>query len=240
MMIDGYFEKLQGVLERIRTTQRTAITQAAEVAQRTIEAGGIIYIFGCGHSHLIALDNFYRAGGLCNVCPILDADLMLHDGAAKSSKMEKMSGLAEPVLERYCLTEKDCLFVISTSGKNAVPVEMAQTAVRQGIPTVAVVSGAYLNDPSTMPKLYECVPVYIDNCVPHGDAVMELPGCDAPMGSVSTVASSFIMQTVLLEAAYGAAEKGAKPPIYMSGNIAGGAEFNKALIREYMPRIKHL
>ena len=122
MMIDGYFEKLQGVLERIRTTQRTAITQAAEVAQRTIEAGGIIYIFGCGHSHLIALDNFYRAGGLCNVCPILDADLMLHDGAAKSSKMEKMSGLAEPVLERYCLTEKDCLFVISTSGKNAAAV----------------------------------------------------------------------------------------------------------------------
>ena len=76
--------------------------------------------------------------------------------------------------------------------------------------------------------------------MPHGDAVMELPGCDAPMGSVSTVASSFIMQTVLLEAAYGAAEKGAKPPIYMSGNIAGGAEFNKALIRQYMPRIKHL
>jgi uncharacterized phosphosugar-binding protein len=240
MMIDGYFEKLQGVLERIRTTQRTAITQAAEVAQRTIEAGGIIYIFGCGHSHLIALDNFYRAGGLCNVCPILDADLMLHDGAAKSSKMEKMSGLAEPVLERYCLTEKDCLFVISTSGKNAVPVEMSQAAKARGIPTVAVVSGAYFNDPSTMPKLYECVPVYIDNCVPHGDAVMELPGCDAPMGSVSTAASAFILQSVLLEAASGAAKNGVKPPVYLSGNIPGGAEFNKALIRQYMPRIKHL
>ena len=240
MIFDSYYEKTVAVLERIRTTQRTAITQAAEVAQRTIEAGGIIYIFGCGHSHLIALDNFYRAGGLCNVCPILDESLMLHDGAAKSSKLEKMPGLAENILERYCLKDKDCLFVVSTSGKNAVPVEMAKAAVSRGIPTAAVVSGAYFNDPSTMPKLYECVPVYIDNCVPHGDAVMELPGCDAPMGSVSTVASSFIMQTVLLEAAYGAAEKGAKPPIYMSGNIAGGAEFNKALIREYMPRIKHL
>lgn len=240
MIFDAYFEKTVAVLERIRTTQREKIAQAAAMAQRTIEAGGIIYIFGCGHSHLIALDNFYRAGGLCNVCPILDSDLMLHDGAAKSSKMEKMAGLAKSVLERYCLTDKDCLFVISTSGKNAVPVEMAQAAVKRGIPTAAVVSSSYFDDPGTMPKLYECVPVYIDNCVPHGDAVMQLPGCDAPMGSVSTVASSFIMQTVLLEAAAGAAEKGAKPPIYKSGNIAGGAEFNKALIREYMPRIKHL
>ena len=240
MIFDSYYEKTVAVLESIRTTQRESIAAAAAMAQRTIEKGGILYIFGCGHSHLIALDNFYRAGGLCNVCPILDSDLMLHDGAAKSSKMEKMSGLAEPVLDRYCLTEQDCLFVISTSGKNAVPVEMARAAVSRGIPTAAVVSGAYFADPTGLPKLYECVPVYIDNCVPHGDAVMELPGCDAPMGSLSTVASAFIMQSVLLEAAAGAAKNGVKPPIYKSGNIAGGAEFNKALIREYMPRIKHL
>jgi uncharacterized phosphosugar-binding protein len=240
MIFDGYYDKLLGVLDQIRTTQREKIAEAAAVAQHTIEAGGIIYIFGCGHSHLIAMDNFYRAGGLCNVSPILDVSLMLHDGAAKSSKLEKMPGLAENVLDRYCLTEKDCLFVVSTSGKNAVPVEMAQTAVRRGIPTVAVASGAYAKDPSVMPKLSECVPVSIDNCVPHGDAVMELPGCDTAMGSVSTVASAFILQSVLLEAAAGAAEKGCKPPIYKSGNVEGGAEFNKALIREYMPRIKHL
>ncbi len=239
MIFDIYYEKTLGVLERIRTTQRENIAKAARVAQHTIEEGGIIYIFGCGHSHLIALDNFYRAGGLCNVCPILDSDLMLHDGAAKSSKMEKLSGLAEPVLERYCLTERDCLFVISTSGKNAVPVEMAQSAQKRGIPTVAVVSGAYFDDAGS-PKLYQCADLFIDNCVPHGDAVMELPGCDAPMGSVSTAASAFILQSVLLEAAAGASQAGVEPPIYRSGNVEGGAEFNRGLIREYMPRIKHL
>lgn len=240
MIFESYYEKTVGVLERIRATQQTAIAAAAKVAERTIREDGIIYIFGCGHSHLIALDNFYRAGGLCNVSPILDADLMLHDGAAKSSRMEKMSGLAGPVLERYCLTEKDCLFVISTSGKNAVPVEMAQEAKRRGIPTVAVASGAYFDDPGDTPKLYRCADLYIDNCVPHGDAVMELPGCDAPMGSVSTAASAFILQSVLLEAAAAAAEKGVKPPIYRSGNVEGGAQFNQSLIREYLPRIKHL
>ena len=112
MMLDSYFEKNIAVLEKIRATQATRIAQAADMAAQTILNDGIIYIFGCGHSHLIAMDNFYRAGGLCNVCPILDSDLMLHDGAAKSSKMEKMQGLAENVLERYCLTEKDCLFII--------------------------------------------------------------------------------------------------------------------------------
>ena len=240
MLLDAYFEKNLAVLEAIRTTQREKILSAAEIAAHTIVEDGIIYLFGCGHSHLIALDNFYRAGGLCNVSPMLDADLMLNDGAAKSSKMEKMQGLAESVFDRYCLTEKDCLFVISTSGKNAVPVEMAQVAVSRGIPTVGVVSGAYFSDPGPLPKVYECCHVYIDNCVPHGDAVMELPGLDTAMGSVSTVASAFILQSVLLEAAALAVEKGARPPVYKSGNVEGGAAFNKDLIRAYQPRLRHL
>lgn len=239
-MIDAYFEKNLAVLTAIRDTQKSRMTQAADMAARTIANDGIIYIFGCGHSHLIALDNFYRAGGLCNVCPILDADLMLNDGAAKSSKMEKMQGLAENILDRYCLGENDCLFIISTSGKNAVPVEMAQAAKAKGIPTASVVSGSYFDDPSNLPKLYECTDIYIDNCVPHGDAVMEIPGGDTNMGSLSTVASAFIMQSVLLQAAATAAKQGAKPPIYKSGNVQGGAEFNKELIRRFMPRIKHL
>ena len=239
-MMDGYFEKNIAILTRIHDTQKDAMEKAAEMAAQTIAKDGIIYIFGCGHSHLIAMDNFYRAGGLCNVCPVLDSDLMLHDGAAKSSVMEKMPGIAEHVFKRYCLTDKDCLFVISTSGKNAVPVEMAQAAKAKGIPTAAVVSGAYFADKTALPKLYECADLYIDNCVPHGDAVMEIPGCDTNMGSLSTVASAFIMQSVLLEAAKLAAQRGAKPPIYKSGNVAGGAQFNKALIEEYQPRIKHL
>ncbi len=239
-MIDAYFDKNIAVLTAIRDTQSARMGQAADMAARTIQNDGIIYIFGCGHSHLIALDNFYRAGGLCNVCPILDADLMLNDGAAKSSKMEKMQGLAENILDRYCVSEKDCLFIISTSGKNAVPVEMAQIARARNIPTASVVSGAYFDDESKLPKLYQCTDIYIDNCVPHGDAVMQIPGCDTGMGSLSTVASAFIMQSVLLKAAEIAAKAGVKPPIYKSGNVAGGAEFNKELIRAYMPRIKHL
>ena len=240
MITDTYFEKLISVLTKINTTQKDKILSAAERVAKTIESDGIIYIFGCGHSHLIALDCFYRAGGLCNVSAMLDTDLMLHNGAAKSSRMERMSGIAEPVFERYGLTEKDTLIVVSTSGKNAVPCEMAQIAVKNKIPTVAVVASDYFADKKDTPMLYECADLYIDNCVPHGDAVIDITNTPTKMGSVSTAASSFILQSVILEACEIAAKNGKKLPIYMSGNVEGGAEFNSSLIKEFLPKIKHL
>lgn len=239
-MLTKYYEQIIHILGKIKDTQAGKIKSAACMVADTIKADGIIYIFGCGHSHLIGLDCFYRAGGLVNVSAMLDTDLMLHNGAAKSSVMEKMSGIAESIFERYCITEKDMLIVISTSGKNAVPVEMAQVATKRGIKNISVVSSAYFEDKKDTPLLYECSDMYIDNCVPHGDAVMEITGVKTKMGSVSTVASSFILQSLLIEGAEMVSQEGARVPIYMSGNVEGGAEFNKALIAEYLPRIKHL
>ena len=240
MIFEKYYSEIITILEKIKNTQKERIESAAKMIAKVIENDGIIYIFGCGHSHLIGLDCFYRAGGLVNVSAMLDTDLMLHNGAAKSSKMEKMSGIAESIFERYCITKNDVLITVSTSGKNAVPCEMAMTATKNGIPNISVVSSAYFEDKTDNKKLYECSDIYIDNCVPHGDAVMDITGTEVKMGSVSTAASSFILQSVLLEGAEISAKKGAELPIYKSGNIEGGAEFNKALIKKYLPRIKHL
>lgn len=239
-MLNGYYNKLLAVLGEIKDTQNKKIIAAADMVAETIKNNGIIYIFGCGHSHLLGLDCFYRAGGLVNVSAMLDTDLMLHNGAAKSSKMEKMSGIAESIFERYCLTQKDVIIVISTSGKNAVPVEMAKVAKAHGITTIGLCSSHYFGSKAKEDMLYGNCDVYIDNCVPHGDAVMDITNADTKMGSLSTAAGSFILQAMLLEAAEKAAKEGAKVPIYKSGNVEGGGEFNKGLIAEYMPRIKHL
>lgn len=240
MITELYCDNIISVLTKIKETQKDKIKEAAQMVAESIKEDGIIYIFGCGHSHLIALDCFYRAGGLANVSAMLDTDLMLHNGAAKSSKMEKMSGIAESIFERYCITPKDVLITVSTSGKNAVPVEMAQTATKNGIKNISVVSSSYFADKKDAPLLYECSDIYIDNCVAHGDAVMEIDGAETKMGSVSTAASSFILQSVLMEASEIAGKDGIELPVYMSGNIEGGAEFNKALIKKYMSRVKHL
>lgn len=240
MIRDIYLKSIVDILNKINDTQKDKLSQAADMISDTIKNDGIIYIFGCGHSHLIGLDCFYRAGGLVNVSAMLDTDLMLHNGAAKSSKMEKISGIAESVFERYCITGRDLLVVVSTSGKNAVPVEMAQVASNNGIKNIAVVSSAYFADKKDTPLLFECADMYIDNCVPHGDAVIDVSGAETKMGSVSTAASSYILQTILMEGADIAGKSGARLPVYMSGNVEGGAEFNKTLIKEYMPRVKHL
>lgn len=241
MIIQKYYNEVLCVLKRINSTQIDKIEKVAELVADVIKDDGIIYIFGCGHSHLIGLDAFYRAGGLANVCAMLDTDLMLHNGAAKSSKMEKMSGIAKPILDRYCLTKKDMLIVVSTSGKNTVPVEMAVEAQKRRIPTVGIFSSAYFDDVSDKGRLLsENVDVGIDNCVCYGDAVIDVPACKTKMGSVSTVASSFIIQSLLLEGAAKASEKGYTPSVYMSGNVPGGSEFNKEIINNFYPRIKHL
>lgn len=240
MIRDTYLKSITDILNKIADTQSDKLSQASRLVSEVIKNDGIIYIFGCGHSHLIALDCFYRAGGLANVSAMLDTDLMLHNGAAKSSKMEKMSGIAEEIFKRYCITENDLLIVVSTSGKNAVPVEMAKVASQNNIKNIAVVSSAYFADKKDAPMLYECADIYIDNCVPHGDAVIDVAGAETKMGSISTAASSFILQTILMEGAELAGKCGVNPPIYMSGNIEGGAEFNKKLIKKYLPRIKHL
>lgn len=240
MITEKYFEGVISVLERIKNTQSDKIKAAAAMVAEVIENNGIIYAFGCGHSHLAALDCFYRSGGLANVSAMLDTDLMLHNGAAKSSRMEKMNGIAECVLDRYCITENDLLFVISTSGKNAVPVEMAEAAAKRGIRTVGIVSSEYFCDKDKMPMLFEMCDLFIDNCVPYGDAIIGLDGTDTRIGSVSTAASTFIMQSVLAEGAQKAHENGAEVSIYKSGNVRGGSEYNKKIVNRYLQRIKHL
>ena len=132
------------------------------------------------------------------------------------------------------------LIVVSTSGKNAVPVEMAQIASKKGIKNIAVTSSEYFSDKKDTLMLYESADMFIDNFVPRGDAIIDVSGAETKMGSLSTVASSFILQTILMEGAELAGKSGAAVPVYMSGNVQGGAEYNKKLIKQYLPRIKNL
>ena len=138
-----YLNKIVECLEKIETEEKEKLQKVYRLVADVIKNDGLIFTFGCGHSHLPGLDAFYRAGGLANVSPMLDTDLMLHNGAAKSSRMEKMSGIAPEVFRRYTLTEKDMIFIFSASGKNQVPVEMGDEARKAKVKSVGVSSFAY-------------------------------------------------------------------------------------------------
>ena len=230
-----YLEGIAAVLRRIEDEEAGAMARAAELVADVICRDGLVHVFGCGHSHLAALDAFYRAGGLACVSPLLDEDLMLHDGAAKSSRMEKMPGVAAEAFRRQGVKAGDVVVVISASGKNAAPVEMLRAAKAAGVTTVAISSSAYRAHGAT---LLDEADVPIDCKVPYGDAVIDVGA--AKMGGLSTYASLFILNSILIEGAKKAAARGVAPPIYVSGNVEGGTARNIALEERYFGRVRRL
>ena len=233
--MSDYLEQIVGILHRIDREERAKMAEAAEAVAEVICRDGIVYTFGCGHSHLPCLDTFYRAGGLACTSPILDEDLMLHDGAAKSSRMEKLPGIAAEAFRRHNVTANDLVVVISASGKNAAPVEMCECAKRAGVKLVTISSSAYIDHGA---KLLSLGDIAIDCKVPYGDAVIDVG--EAKMGGLSTYASLFILNSILIEGAKNALAKGTQPPIYISGNVEGGTARNVALEERYFGRVKRL
>ena len=230
-----YLEKITDCLARIEKEEQSALLEAAYLVAETIKNGGLIFTFGCGHSHLPGLDAFYRAGGLANVSPMLDTDLMLHNGAAKSSRMEKMTGIAPEIFRRYTPSSNDMIFIFSASGKNAVPIEMADVAKRNGVKSVGISSLEYAERGGT---LHEHVDIAIDCKIPYGDACLSVG--ESLMGGISTYAACFILNSCLINGARLALEDGVKPPVYISGNVEGGREHNITLEDIYLGRVKHL
>ena len=230
-----YLDEIVDLLKRIKAEEDEKLNAAAEAVADVICRDGIVHTFGCGHSHLPCLDTFYRAGGLACVSPILDEDLMLHDGAAKSSRMEKMPGIAAEAFRRHNVTANDLMVVISASGKNAAPVEMCECAKAAGVKLVTISSSAYLDHGA---KLLSLGDIAIDCKVPYGDAVIDVG--EAKMGGLSSYASLFILNSILIEGAKKALAKGIQPPIYISGNVEGGTAKNVALEERYFGRVKRL
>ena len=160
---------------------------------------------------------------------------MLHDGAAKSSRMEKMPGIAAEAFRRQGVKAGDAVVVISASGKNAAPVEMLRAAKAAGVTTVAISSAAYRAHGAT---LLDEADVPIDCKEPYGDATIDVGA--AKMGGLSTYASLFIHNSFLIEGARKAEARGVPPPIYVSGNVEGGTAKNIALEERFFGRVRNL
>ena len=116
MLIDDYAVILKETIDTIRETQREKILQAAILVKEVIQKDGLIYVFGCGHSHMIAEETFYRAGGLACVAPVFCEPLMLHESAYLSSRLEKSDGYYETLLRSAPICKNDMLICISSSG----------------------------------------------------------------------------------------------------------------------------
>lgn len=227
-------------LEEVISTQTAPLTQAAQWMADCITQDKIIHTFGTGHSHMIGLELFTRAGGLANVNAMLDSTVLSVEGARRGAAVERVLGLAQVVWDTYDIAPADLMIVISNSGRNAMPIEVAMLAKAHGMKTIGITSltqsKAYPSRHPSGKKLYEIVDLVIDNGVPSGDVTMEIQGYRT--GPISTVSGVVIMNTMMTEACQLAAAVGTKLPLYHSQNIDGYS--NEELYQKYEDRVKHL
>lgn len=240
---DAYCEGVRSQLERIATVQRTAIEQAALWIADAFEQGRFLRVFGTGHSHLLAEELFYRAGGLVRVIPILDEDLMLHRSATRSTALERESGRAGPLLQRYGVVAGDVLIVASNSGRNAVPVDLALEARDLGVRVIAltnlVQSRAWPSRHPSGSHLAEVADLVIHNEGADGDAVVEIPGLPTRVGPTSTITGAFILNLIAVQTAETALGRGRPPAVFVSSN-AGGDLHNASQVEAMRPFNPHL
>lgn len=243
-MLTTYFDKIREQLLLVEEQEKEAIGQASGKVAEALQQGGIIQLFGCGHSHILAEEVFYRAGGLVPVKPILIEPLMLHEGAVHSSQLERRTDYAEELLKQQDFRPMDVVFVLSTSGRNPVPIDFALGARSQGAFVIGLTSLDYAaSQTSRHPSgkhLHDAVDLVLNNHAVAGDAVIRAATVKVPFGPTSTVIGAAILNAVFAEAIQRMADGGFEPPVFLSGNIEGGDSHNTQLIQKYRERIPAL
>ncbi|HUU54325.1 MAG TPA: SIS domain-containing protein [Armatimonadota bacterium] len=245
MWAERFFDVLKQKLEVVQSEEGPAIAAAAEALADTLSAGGLVYVFGCGHSAALTMDLFYRAGGLMLIHPIFDDRILLnHRPVTETTEWEQKQGWAPDLLPQSGARPGDAVIVFSTSGRNGAPIDIALTAKEIGLTVIAVTSRAYASSlpsrHSSGKRLHEVADLVIDNHVDPGDASLSLPGLQQKVGPTSTVLGSAIAQALIVEAMARLIEKGETPPVYISANLPGGSEQNQQVLSRYRDRLRFL
>ncbi|WFR95073.1 SIS domain-containing protein [Rhizobium tumorigenes] len=237
---DAYFLEVIERLNGLRQSLAEPMARAAAVICEAARSDHRVYLFGTGHSHMLAEEVHYRAGGLAITVPVLVGSAMLHEGAVISSVYERTPGLVRPVLERYRMERGDVLIVASNSGVNAAPTEAADYGREIGATVIAITSLAYSAAIAKgRRRLADIADIVFDNGLPPGDALVDLPGTDLKVGPASTAIGATLLNAIFAEVASQLSGDG-NPPVYRSANMPGAKEINQRLVDVYRPRNPHL
>lgn len=221
-------------MEKAIATQEQAITAAGKMIYEAQKAGNTLFIEGSGHSHMLGEEVFSRAGGYVRITPMLEPELMLHEHPMKSTYIERLSGYAQILLTIYKVHAGDVVIIISNSGRNALPVEMALGAKALGAKVIAITNRNHSAQTSSRhesgKKLMDLADIVIDNCGDYGDAAFEIPGFPHRVGATSTAIGAFIIQALVIEILRHFVDNGESPEVFVSSNLDGSDERNRRLM----------
>lgn len=238
-----YLDGVMGLLQRIADEEMGAIDAAAELIADAIANGKRLFGFGCTHSSLPVQDIAYRAGGLMLVNPIMAPGIAALDvhPATMTSDIERLPGYAKIILDHTPIQEGDVLILVSVSGRNAVPIEMAQIAHERGIKVIGLTSRTYTEGVTSRhpsgKKMYDYADIVLDNKVEVGDAMLSAEGVPQKFSPASGVTSNAILHALMSATIEKLLARGIAPPVFLAGNVDGSAEYNARLIAQYKDRI---
>lgn len=243
-MFSVYVSKIKQLIETVEREEAENIEKAAGKIAASIMDGGIIHLFGCGHSHILTEEVLFRAGGLASMSPILFEPLMLHKGTVTSSVLERKNDYAKSFLQQVHLEKRDVGIVFSTSGRNPVPVDVALWMKDKGVYTIGITSRKYSSSQPSRHKnglhLYDAVDLVVDNHVEIGDALLSHEKVPVAFAPGSTVIGAVILNGMLARAIEIMVDSGFDPPVFLSGNLENADLHNSRLIQKYSGRIKLL
>ena len=232
-----YLAAAKALLERLES-QNEAVEEVAQLCADAISGGGLVHLFGTGHSRIPVEEMFPRYGSYPGFHPIVELSMTFHtqvvgaNGQRQAMFIERVEGLAETILANFELGPPDVLIVFSAGGGTTVPIEIAQGAKARGLAVVAVTSVAQA-EAGEGARLRDHADVVLDLCTPVGDALVELDGLETPVGPGSTVAAAVLVNAVKVRAAEILLERGALPPVLTSPALVGAEESQRLFDAAY-------
>ena len=247
-----YLRKCRELLE-IVAAQQAQIGQAADWFADSIAAGRMVHLFGAGHSRIMVEEMWPRYGSFPGFHPIVELSLTFHNpvvganGQRQAMFLETRSGLAERILRNFDLSSQDTALVISSSGANTVPVEMAQLFREHGVKVVAIVSArhsaACSSNHAEGLKLTDCADLLLDTGAPVGDAMVSIEGLETPVAPGSTIGGCLLINAIKAEVAQRLVHRGCMPPVLTAANVVGkerASALFEAAYDEHGRRLAHL
>ncbi|MBA2300948.1 MAG: SIS domain-containing protein [Chloroflexi bacterium] len=242
-VVPPFLAEARALLDRLAATQGDALEQASQWCAEAIAGGGLVHLFGTGHSRIPLEEMFPRYGSYPGFNPIAELSMTFHtqivgaNGQRQAMFIERVPGLADVILSNFSFVPSEVMIVFSASGLSAVPVEMARGARRRGLRVIAVTSVEQSMssepDPVVGTRLLDEADLVIDLCTPHADALVEIDGLDTPVGPGSTITAVAIVNSIKVRTAQLLVERGAMPPVITRASVVGAERSRSLFERAY-------
>lgn len=243
--IQAYFDNLSSIFDQIMTTQKESLFKGAEMLRDAVVEGHNLFAFGCSHAGLLALELYYRTGGMAVINPVRAPGLNLDiDPATMTSQMERLPEYGKIIVDNQPLGAGDVVIVHSVSGRNTVTVDVAIRAREKGAKVIALTNMQTTTRVSSRhpsgKNLYEVADLVLDNCGCMGDGSLVIEGVAEKVAPTSTAVGAAMLNAMVAQAIELIVQSGIIPPVFISANVEGGDRHNAEMLAKYKDHIFYM